>query len=133
MGPLDEQMIHFSFARPGLFNVLIDSTSDALQGGVSFLRANYPAPTQKGTVNPADGQLYVSGFNLWGSSSKGVAAFLRLRYTGLPFYSPERFKAGAQGIVLRFGVELDSTAATDPMNFKVKRWNRSEEQTSELT
>ena len=123
MGPLDEQMIHFSFARPGLFKVLIDSTSHAVQGGVSFLRANYPAPTQKGTVNPADGQLYVTGFNLWGSSSKGVAAFVRLRYTGLPFYLPERFKAGAQGIVLRFGVELDSTVAMDPMNFQVKRWN----------
>lgn len=123
MGPLDEQMIHFSFARPGLFRVLIDTTSNARQGGVSFLRANYPAPTQKGTINPADGQLYITGFNLWGSSSQGIAAFVRLRYTGLPFYLPERFKAGEQGIVLRFGVELDSVAAKDPLNFQVKRWN----------
>ncbi|PPK98969.1 DUF6797 domain-containing protein [Parapedobacter indicus] len=123
MGPLDEQMIHFSFARPGLFRVLIDTTSNAHQGGVSFLRANYPAPTQKGTINPADGQLYITGFNLWGSSSQGIAAFVRLRYTGLPFYLPERFKAGAQGIVLRFGVELDSAVAKDPLSFQVKRWN----------
>ena len=123
MGPLDEQMIHFSFARPGLFKVLIDTTSSTLQGGVSYLHANYPAPTQKGTINPADGQLYITGFNLWGSSSKGVAAFVRLRYTGLPFYLPERFKAGEQGIVLRFGVALDSTVAMNPLNFQVKRWN----------
>lgn len=123
MGPLNEQMIHFSFARPGLFRVLIDTTSNALQGGVSFLRANYPAPTQKGTINPADGQLYITGFNLWGSSSRGIAAFVRLRYTGLPFYLPERFKAGEQGIVLQFGVELDSVVAKDLLNFQVKRWN----------
>lgn len=123
MGPLEGTMIHFSFARPGLFKVLIDSTANALQGGVSFLRANYPAPTQKGTVNPVDGQLYITGFNLWGSSSKGVAALVRLRYTGLPFYLPEQFKAGEQGIVLRFGVELDSALAVNPSNFQVKRWN----------
>ena len=123
MGPINEQMIHFSFARPGLFKVLIDTTSNGLQGGVSFLSANYPAPTEKGVINPVDGQLYITGFNLWGSSSKGVAAFVRLRYTGLPFYLPERFKAGEQGIVLRFGVELDSAAATYPLSFQVKRWN----------
>ncbi len=123
MGPLDEQMIHFSFARPGLFKVLIDSTSNAVQGGVSFIRANYPAPTQKGAINPRDGQLYVTGFNLWGSSSPGISAFVRLRYTGQPFYLPGQFKAGQQGIVLRFGVALDSAWAVNPTNFQVKRWN----------
>lgn len=123
MGPLDNNMLHFSFARPGVFRVLIDSTSNDVQGGVSFLHANYPAPTHKGTINPRDGQMYITGFNLWGSSSEGVAALLRLRYTGLPLYAPERFKAGEQGIVLRFGVELDDTMATDPLNFQVKRWN----------
>ncbi len=123
MGPLNGQMIHFSFARPGLFKVLIDTTSNTLQGGVSFLQANYPAPTQKGVINPRDGQLYITGLNLWGSSSNGVSAFLRLRYTGLPFYLPNRFKAGEQGIVLRFDVELDSAFAVNPLNFQVRRWN----------
>lgn len=123
MGPLEGNMLHFSFARPGAFRVLVDSTSNAVQGGVSFLQANYPAPTHKGAINPRDGQLYLTGFNLWGSSSEGVAALLRLRYTGLPLYLPEQFKAGQQGIVLRFGVELDEEQATNPLNFQVKRWN----------
>lgn len=123
MGPLEGNMLHFSFARPGVFRVLIDSTANDVQGGVSFIRAFYPAPTHKGTINPRDGQLYLTGFNLWGSSSEGVAALLRLRYTGLPLYLPENFKAGQQGVVLRFGVELDEEKATNPFNFQVKRWN----------
>ncbi len=123
MGPLEGSMLHFSFARPGIFRVLIDSTGHDVQGGVSFIRAFYPAPTHKGTINPGDGQLYLTGFNLWGSSSECVAALLRLRYTGLPLYLPEDFKAGQQGIVLRFGVELDEETATNPFNFQVKRWN----------
>lgn len=101
----------------------MDTNSTSIQGGVTFIPANYPAPTHKGIINPADGQLYITGFNLWGSHSKGVSALLRFRYTGKPFYSPERFKAGEQGIVLRFGEKLDPETALDPRNFQVKRWN----------
>lgn len=123
MGPLEGDMLHFSFARPGVFRVLVDSTANQVQGGVSFLPAHYPAPVHKGTINPRDGQLYLTGFNLWGSSSEGVAALQRLRYTGLPLYLPEQFKAGRQGITLRFGVELDAETASNPLNFQIKRWN----------
>jgi mono/diheme cytochrome c family protein len=129
MGPLNGQLVHFSFGRPGLFRVLIDSTSRGIQGGVSIIHANYPAPTSKGTTNPADGQLYAAGFNLWGSNSRGISALLRLRYTGQPSYMVSQFEAGRQGIVLGFDSELDAAVATKPENFKVKRYNynRTEE------
>lgn len=129
MGPLNGNLIHFSFGRPGLFRVLIDSTTTPIQGGVSVINANYPAPTSKGAENPADGQLYVTGFNLWGSSSNGISALLRLRYTGKSSYLPNHFRAGKQGIILNFDSPLDKTVATDPKNFEVKRWNykRTEE------
>lgn len=129
MGPLNGNLIHFSFGRPGLFRVLIDSTTSVVQGGVSVINANYPAPTSKGAMNPADGQLYVAGFNLWGSTSNGISALLRLRYTGKPSYLPNHFRAGKQGIVLRFDSALDKATATDPKNFEVRRWNykRTEE------
>lgn len=129
MGPLNDNLIHFSFGRPGLFRVLIDSTTSIVQGGVSVINANYPAPTSKGAMNPVDEQLYVAGFNLWGSSSNGISALLRLRYTGKPSYLPNHFRAGKQGIVLRFDSPMDKATANDPKNFEVKRWNykRTEE------
>ncbi|MCF2502652.1 c-type cytochrome [Dyadobacter sp. CY107] len=129
MGPLNGSLIHFSFGRPGLFRVLIDSSSKVIQGGVSVIHADYPAPTSKGIMNPVDGQLYVAGFNLWGSTSTGISALLRLRYTGKPSYLPNQFKAGKQGIVLGFDTDLDPKLATDPANFAIKRWNyqRTEE------
>jgi cytochrome c2 len=129
MGPLNGNLIHFSFGRPGLFRVLIDSTTKVVQGGVAVINANYPAPTSKGAMNPADEQLYVAGFNLWGSSSNGISALLRLRYTGRPSYLPNHFRAGKQGIMLRFDSPLDQATASDPTNFEVKRWNykRTEE------
>jgi glucose/arabinose dehydrogenase/mono/diheme cytochrome c family protein len=129
MGPLNGNLVHFSFGRPGLFRVLIDSSSKIIQGGVSVIHADYPAPTSKGAMNPADGQLYIAGFNLWGSSSNGISALLRLRYTGKQSYMPSEFRAVKQGIVLGFDVELDNNSAVDASNFDVKRWNyqRSEE------
>ncbi|MPR33932.1 DUF6797 domain-containing protein [Salmonirosea aquatica] len=129
MGPLNGDLVHFSFGRPGLFRVLIDTTSQGIQGGLSMIHADYPAPTSKGTVNPKDGQLYVAGFNLWGSNSKGLSALLRLRYTGKPSYMVNTFEAGKQGIVLRFDSPLDAATATNPDNFQIKRYNylRTEE------
>lgn len=129
MGPLSGNLIHFSFARPGLFRVLIDSSAKITQGGVSFINANYPAPTSKGATNPKDGQLYATGFNLWGSASTGISSFLRLRYTGKPNYLPNDFRAGSQGIMLSFDTELDPASVTDAGHFEVKRWNykRTEE------
>ena len=123
MGPLNGDLIHFSFAHPGLFRVLIDSASKITQGGVSFINANYPAPTSKGTVDPLDGQLYITGFNLWGSSSMGISALQRLRYTGKPSYLPNRFSATHQGVLLGFDSELDAAAVGNTANFQVKRWN----------
>ncbi|GAB3180354.1 DUF6797 domain-containing protein [Telluribacter humicola] len=129
MGPLSGNLVHYSFGRPGLFRVLIDSTSQGVQGGVSIIHADYPAPTSKGATNPVDGQLYAAGFNLWGSNSKGLSALLRLRYTGKPSYMVNGFEVGKQGIVLSFDSELDPAVASNPDNFKVKRYNykRTEE------
>ena len=129
MGPLNENLIHFSFGRPGLLRVLFDTTSQSIQGGVSFIKGAYAAPTSKGTVNPEDGQLYIAGFNLWGSSSNGISALQRLRYTGLPSYRPNKFEAGTEGVIIRFDSPLNAESASDPKNYRVKRWNylRTEE------
>ena len=129
MGPLNGNMVHLSYGRPGLFKVLIDSTSDAVQGAVADIPGNYPAPTMKGAINPGDGQLYIAGFSLWGSNSEVVSALSRLRYTGNPSLLPEDFSVRRGGITIRFGVELDDETATNLTNFQVKRWNyqRSEQ------
>lgn len=120
MGPLNHSLIHLSFGRPGAFRVLIDSTSQGLQGGVSYIQADYIAPTIKGTVGPEDGQLYLAGLNMFGSNSRGISAIQRLRYTGQPSYLPTGFKAGKQGVILEFGVPIGQVSAD---HFQVKRWN----------
>jgi len=123
MGPLNNQLVHISFAKPGLYKVLIDTTDQTLQGGVSYIPAHYPTPLSKGAMRKKDGFPYFTGFNLWGSSSKGISSLLRLRYTGKPDFLPVKFKAGRQGIILGFDVELDSEKVANIGNFQVKRYN----------
>ncbi|WP_341228408.1 DUF6797 domain-containing protein [uncultured Arcticibacterium sp.] len=123
MGPLNQSLLHFSFGRPGLFKVLIDSTSKGLQGGVVSINSYYSTPVIKGEIGPLDGQLYMAGFNLFGSSSKGISAIQRLRYTGKNSYIPNGIKTGKQGIMLSFDSQLDAIEAFNLFNYRVKRWN----------
>jgi glucose/arabinose dehydrogenase/cytochrome c2 len=123
MGPLNNQMVHFSFGLPGVFRVLLDSSSNILQGGVTNIPAKYPAPVIKGEVNPEDGQLYMAGFNNYASNSLGITALLRLRYTGKTSYLLGAFKAGKRGVILSFDSPMSAAEAYRTENYKVKRWN----------
>lgn len=129
MGPLNDALLHLSFGRPGVFNVLVDTTSRGLQAGVAYIQGNYVAPTISGAIGPSDGQLYIAGLNLFGSNSTGIAAIQRLRYTGKPSYMLSGFQARKEGIVLTFDSPLDADLARNTDNYQVKRWNykRTEE------
>ena len=123
MGPLNQSMLHYSFGRPGLFTVLMDTIAKVKQGGVSYIMADYPAPVLKGAVHPKDGFVYSTGFNLWGSNSMGISALTRLRYTGKSYHLPVGFRAGKQGIILTFSEKLEKENIEDIGNYAVKRWN----------
>lgn len=129
MGPLNGDLIHFSYGRPGLFKIFIDSTGSGIQGGISVIPGKFSAPTMKGAMNPDDGQLYIAGFTLWGTNSEGVAALSRLRYTGMESMIPESFKVRNGGVILRFNRELEEEAVKELSNYRVQRWNylRTEE------
>src|SRR5690606_34442702 len=123
MGGLNGHMIHFSYGRPGLFKVLIDSVGQQVQGGVSVIEGKYAAPTMKGAINPKDGQLYFTGFSLWGTNTQTISALGRLRYTGKESYLPTAFAVREGGIALTFDLALDEASVTDISKYQVKRWN----------
>jgi len=123
MGPLNGGLLHLSYGRPGAMRILLDSTSAGVQAAISVMPIDFPAPAIKGAVNPLDGNVYIAGFALWGTRSSGYSALTRLRYTGLPSAQPEAFQARQEGIVIRFGAEIDAAAAADPARYDIRRWN----------
>lgn len=123
MGPLNGQLVHMSFGRPGIYKILIDTVGSNLQGGLIYIPMNYPTPVAKATMRSQDGYLYVAGFNLWGSASEGISSILRMRYTGQPDLLPVAFEAGTQGVILRYDTKLDVGQVENIGNFQVKRYN----------
>jgi mono/diheme cytochrome c family protein len=118
-----DALVHLSYARPGPFRVFIDSTKSALQGAIVAIPGFYRTPTLKGRVHPADGQLYLAGFKIWGSQAKDIASLVRLRRTARPSTIPVAVHSGQQGILLRFGSRLDAAAAADRSRYQLQSWS----------
>lgn len=123
MGPLNDAFIHFGYNRAEIFLVLLNARAARMQAAVVSLTRDLDFAPLSGAVNPADGQLYVTGFQIWGTTAKQTSGLARVRYTGAPSTLPREVAPMDKGILLRFDVALDARKATDPANFSVERWN----------
>jgi len=125
-GPVAGEMIHVGFNRPELFRVIMEGgQASGLPHGaavMSFTRdLNFGPLNAK--MNPADGQLYVVGFKVWGTTAQDLSGLARVRYTGAPRVLLKALTATDQGVILRFNTKLDKALAEDPANYSAERWN----------
>lgn len=123
MGPLNDALIHLGYYRPEIFLVRTNERAAEPQAAVVSLTRELDFPLLSGAVNPADGQLYVVGFQIWGTEAKQISGLARLRYTGAPCNSPREVVAMDKGILVKFDSALDSKPLTDPSCFSAERWN----------
>ena len=123
MGPLNGACLNIGYFRPELFLVLLNERSPKMQAAVVSLTTDLPFAPLNGAVNPGDGQLYVTGFQIWGTVAPQISGLARVRYTGNRSVLPSVVAPFAQGILLRFEAPLASDIATNPANYSVERWN----------
>jgi len=123
MGTLNDALIHLGYTRPEMFLVRMNGRGTRPQAAVISLTRNLEFAPLNGAVNPRDGQLYVTGFQIWGSIAKKISGLVRMRHTALPSTSPREIAPMDKGILLRFDVALDPKKATDPANYSIERWN----------
>lgn len=116
-------LIHLSYGNATPFRVYLDSSSATMQGAVIPLRSGLKVPVLKAAEHPLDGQLYLAGFRVWGSTIKAVSGLSRLRYTGAPSPIPSVVRGGTQGVYLRFDSPLHPSTVTDLRRFSARRWN----------
>ncbi len=124
LGPLNDALVHVGFNRPELFRVLLNERTARPQAAVVSILRDFDVPALNATVNPADGCLYVTGFQLagWGTTAKPLTALGRLRYTGAPSTLPRELIPMENGVLLRFDAALDPTTAQDPANYSLESW-----------
>lgn len=116
-GPLSDSLLYLDFRGPGILRTYLHDRDD--QAASVLMPAKFDFPLLKGEFNPADGQLYLVGFQIWGTNSKAIRGMARLRYTGKPSILPTRIAAGKNAVTLRFDQPLDPTTG----NVTVRRWN----------
>ena len=94
-----------------------------MQAAVLSVTRNFEFAPLNGAVNPIDGQLYVTGFQIFGTTAKQISGLARLRYTGASSTLPREIIPMDKGVLLRFDVALDAKTAANPGNFSAERWN----------
>ena len=125
MGPLNDALIHVGFNRPELFRVLINTRGTKPQGAIVSVIRDFDVPALNAAVNPADGGLYVTGFQVvgWGTTSKALSALARVRYTGAPVTLPREVVPMDKGVLVRFDVPLDPKTAADRASYTAESWH----------
>jgi glucose/arabinose dehydrogenase/mono/diheme cytochrome c family protein len=124
MGPLNDALVHIGFNNPELFRVLLNERTATPQAGVVSITRAFDFPPLNGSVNPADGQLYLAGFQIlgWGTTATRMAGLGRVRYTGAVSTLPREVVPMDTGLLLRFDVALDRAKAVDPDNYSLTSW-----------
>ncbi len=125
MGPLNDEMVQICFNKPDLLRVLWNHRGSRPQASVVSIASDFATPPLNGSVNPADGQLYIAGFQVagWGNTLTTLTGIERVRHTGAPSLTPREIIPTDRGILLRFDVALDLAKATNPDNYSFATWH----------
>lgn len=122
-GPLEGQLIHFSYGGAAHFAVLRDEVDGVPQGAVVPLVGDFLSGVHRGRFRPQDGQLYVGGAKGWGNYSVQDGCLQRVRYTGGDLQLPVGVHVHANGVMLRFSQPLDPKVAADAGQHFAQCWN----------
>jgi type 1 glutamine amidotransferase/glucose/arabinose dehydrogenase len=122
-GPLQGQLLSFSFGQSSMMLALREQVDGVWQGGVVPMKVAFASGAIRGRFRPQDGQLYVAGTKGWVSNATRDGCLQRVRYTGAKVHLPVEMHAVAGGLKLRFTEPLDKEIAQDPDSWTAEQWN----------
>ena len=122
-GPLAGSCIIIGFNRPELLRIVINPRFEKPQGAAHSLSRDMEFAPLNGTMNPADGQLYVTGFQNFATTASRVSGLARYRYTGTPSAVLVECTPMTEGILLKFDSPLDEATAGSLSAYSAERWN----------
>jgi azurin len=122
-GPLEGQMLHFSFGTGTYFLLLREEVGGQPQGAVVPMRGEFHSGAHRARFNPRDGHLYVTGTAGWGTYTPADGCFQRVRYTGDSVQLPLELHAHENGVLVRFARALDHDVAGRADGHFAQAWN----------
>jgi len=122
-GPVQGQMVHFSFGTGSHFLLLRDQVEGQWQGAVVPLAGEFLSGAHRGRFSPRDGQLYVGGMGGWGSYTPQHGCLHRVRYTGGGVVLPIAWKAHENGVWVRFSEPISGEVKESSERHFAQAWN----------
>lgn len=122
-GPLQGQLLNFSFGQSSMMLVLREQVDGLWQGGVVPMKVGFASGAHRARFRPQDGQLYVVGTKGWVSNATRDGSLQRVRYTGAKVHLPVEMHAAAGALRLRFLEPLDKEIAQDGDSWAAEQWN----------
>ncbi|WDQ14931.1 DUF6797 domain-containing protein [Rhodopirellula sp. P2] len=122
-GPLQKQLLHFSFGTGTWFTVLRDEVDGKTQGAVIPMAGDFLSGAHRGRFSPVDQHLYVSGSQGWGAYVPEEGSFQRVRFTGQTYQVPTGFHVHENGVRITFAEPVDPSIAGDPKSHFAQCWN----------
>jgi len=123
-GPLGNRLVHTSFGKGWVYQVLMQKVDSVTQAAVSALPFQFSAGIQRARVNPVDGQYYVAGITGWDDSfATKYGSLDRIRYTGEQGFLMEAVNVKSNGIEITFNQKLNLDIAKQLDNYKIEQWN----------
>ena len=116
-------MLFMSYGKCTLFLALQETIDGEAQAGLVRFPFKFSSGVMRARFSPKDGQLYMTGLNVWQSDAAKFGGFYRVRYGGGPVHMPAELHVQKAGLQLTFTSPLDEKSATDPENFSISRWN----------
>ncbi|TWU19758.1 DUF6797 domain-containing protein [Allorhodopirellula heiligendammensis] len=125
-GPLANHLLHMSFGKGWLSYLMIQDVGEDSQAAIVKLPFDFSTGIMRGSVNPADGQVYVAGLQGWnGGGRAGLAdgGVQRLRYTGIPPHMITDARVVSGGLQLDVNFDVDPDSANEVSSFVTEQWN----------
>ncbi len=122
-GPLNGQLLHFSYGTGSHFLVLRDEVVGQMQGAVVPLAGEFRSGVHRGRFSPFDGQLYACGMQGWGCYTPDEGCFQRVRYTGDAVQLPIALRVHTNGVAITFSGDLESETANQAGSHFAQCWN----------
>ncbi len=122
-GPLEGQLLHFSYGASCYYMILKDEVDGHLQGAIVPMPGDFRSGIHRGMFRPQDGQLYVAGQSGWGAFTVDDGCFERVRYTGAPVRLPIGFHVHQNGVRIDFSEPLPAEYAGESKNHFAQCWN----------
>ena len=123
-GPLGNQLIHTSFGKGWVYQVLMQEIDGITQAAVSALPFQFSAGVQRARISPIDGNYYIAGITGWDDSFATTYGSLdRIRYTGGEGFFMEGVNVRHDGIEITFNRKLDPETVKQLENYQIEQWN----------